>query len=141
MFSNNRLLFLIDNLIWAILLVVFIFFVFQSEHFLTERNISNILAAATVLGLLVAGQTFVLISGNFDLSTESTLGMAALFGIWLIVPGGVPTNGGGIFMNPYLSIIATLSMGAAIGYCIGCLITYGSMHNFIVTLAGLLIIS
>jgi len=140
MFSNNRLLFLIDNLIWAILLVVFIFFVFQSEHFLTERNISNILAAATVLGLLVAGQTFVLISGNFDLSTESTLGMAALFGIWLIVPGGVPTNGGGIFMNPYLSIIATLSMGAAIGYCIGCLITYGSMHNFIVTLAGLLII-
>jgi len=44
MFSYNRILFLIDHLIWAILIVVFIFFIFQSEHFLTERNISNILA-------------------------------------------------------------------------------------------------
>ena len=59
MFSYNRLLFLIDHLIWAILIVVFVFFIFQSEHFLTERNISNILAAAAVLGVLVAGQTFV----------------------------------------------------------------------------------
>ena len=53
-----------------------------------------ILAAAAVLGVLVAGQTFVLISGNFDLSTESTLGLAALVGVWLIVPAGTPTNGG-----------------------------------------------
>ena len=100
MFSYNRLLFLIDHLIWAILIVVFVFFIFQSEHFLTERNISNILAAAAVLGVLVAGQTFVLISGNFDLSTESTLGLAALVGVWLIVPAGTPTNGGGIFLIP-----------------------------------------
>ena len=140
MFSYNRLLFLIDHLIWGILIVVFVFFIFQSEYFLTERNISNILAAAAVLGVLVAGQTFVLISGNFDLSTESTLGLAALFGVWLIVPAGTPTNGGGIFMNPYLSIILSLSMGALIGYAIGCLITYGNMHNFIVTLAALLIV-
>lgn len=140
MFSYNRLLFLIDHLIWGILIVVFVFFIFQSEYFLTERNISNILAAAAVLGVLVAGQTFVLISGNFDLSTESTLGLAALVGVWLIVPAGTPTNGGGIFMNPYLSIIFSLSMGTLIGYAIGCLITYGNMHNFIVTLAALLIV-
>ena len=50
MFSYNRLLFLIDHLIWGILIVVFVFFIFQSEYFLTERNISNILAAAAVLG-------------------------------------------------------------------------------------------
>ena len=46
MFSYNRLLFLIDHLIWGILIVVFVFFIFQSEYFLTERKISNILAAA-----------------------------------------------------------------------------------------------
>lgn len=140
MIAYNRLSFLIDNLIWIILLIVFTFFVFQSEHFLTERNVSNILSAAAVLGVLVVGQTFVLISGNFDLSTESTLGMAALLGLWLIVPAAAPTFGGGIFLNPYLSIISILLMGAVIGYGIGCLITYGSMHNFIVTLALLLII-
>ena len=47
MFSYNRILFLIDHLIWAILIVVFIFFIFQSEHFLTERNISNILLSVS----------------------------------------------------------------------------------------------
>ena len=140
MLSDKRLSLLIDNMIWVILFVVFTFFVFQSEHFLTERNISNILTAAAVLGVLVIGQTFVLISGNFDLSTESTLGLAALMGLWLIVPAGAPTFGGGVFLNPYLSIAATLATGAAIGYVIGVLITFGRMHNFIVTLAVLLII-
>ena len=140
MLSYNKLSFLIDNIIWIILIVVFIFFITQSQHFLTERNISNILTAAAVLGVLVVGQTFVLISGNFDLSTESTLGLSAMLGLWLIVPAAAPTFGGGIFLNPYLSIIAVLVTGAGIGYIIGCLITYGHMHNFIVTLAVLLII-
>ena len=136
----NRLAVLIDHLIWVILVVVFAFFMTQSEYFLTERNISNILSAASVLGILVVAQSFVLISGNFDLSTESTLGMSALLGIWLIVPIGAPHFGGGVGMNPYLSILTILLMGAAIGYAIGCLITYGSMNNFIVTLAMLLVI-
>ena len=138
--SEKQLSFLIDNMIWVILAVVFAFFATQSEHFLTERNVSNILTAAAVLGVLVVGQTFVLISGNFDLSTESTLGLAALMGLWLIVPAGAPTFGGGVFLNPYFSIAATLATGAAIGYAIGVLITNGRMHNFIVTLAVLLII-
>ena len=136
----NRLAVLIDNLIWVILVLVFLFFMTQSEYFLTERNISNILSAASVLGVLVVAQTFVLISGNFDLSTESTLGMAALLGIWLIVPASAPHFGGGIGLNPWMSIASVLLMGAVIGYTIGCLITYGSMNNFIVTLAMLLVI-
>jgi simple sugar transport system permease protein len=140
MLSEKSISFLINNLIWIILIAVFTFFVTQSEHFLTERNISNILTAAAVLGVLVVAQTFVLISGNFDLSTESTLGFSALLGLWLIVPAGAPTFGGGIFLNPFLSIGAVLLSGAAIGYCIGCLITFGRMHNFIVTLAVLLIV-
>ena len=140
MLPDKQLTLLIDNLIWIILIIVFTFFVFQSEHFLTERNISNILTAAAVLGVLVVAQTFVLISGNFDLSTESTLGLSALLGLWLIVPAGAPTFGGGVFLNPFLSIGSVLATGAAIGYAIGCLITVGRMHNFIVTLAALLII-
>ncbi|MEI7601143.1 MAG: ABC transporter permease [Aestuariivirga sp.] len=136
----NRLAALIDHLIWAILAVVFIFFIFQSEHFLSENNISNIFSAAAVMGVLVVGQTYVLITGNFDLSSESTLGMAALLGIWLIVPAAAPHFGGGLLVNPYLAIFCILLMGAVIGYVIGCLITYGQMNNFIVTLAMLLVI-
>ena len=136
----KRLSVLIDHLIWVILAAVFIFFFFQSEHFLSENNISNIFSAAAVMGVLVVGQTFVLITGNFDLSTESTLGMAALLGIWLIVPAAAPHFGGDFLSNPYLAIISILLMGAVIGYLIGCLITYWQMNNFIVTLALLLVI-
>ena len=138
--TYKRLAAVIDHLIWVILAAVFIFFVFQSEHFLSESNLSNIFSAAAVMGILVVGQTFVLISGNFDLSSESTLGMAALLGVWLIVPTAAPHFGGGLSLNPYLAIACILLMGAVIGYAIGCLITYGQMNNFIVTLAMLLVI-
>lgn len=131
---------ILDNLIWLILAAVFLFFATQSAHFLTPANISNILSAAAVLGVLVVGQTFVLISGNFDLSSESTLGLSALFGVWLIVPALAPHWGGGLETSPYLSILIILAMGTGIGYVIGALITFGKMNNFIVTLAMLLIL-
>lgn len=130
----------LDNLIWIILAGVFAFFVTRSEHFLTPVNIINILSAAAVLGVLVVGQTLVLISGNFDLSTESTLGLSALVGLWLIVPAAAPFWGGGVLLNPFLAILAVLAMGAVIGYGIGLLVTVGKMNNFIVTLASLLIL-
>jgi simple sugar transport system permease protein len=131
---------LLDNLIWVILIGVFIFFATQSDKFLTPINIRNILSAAAVLGVLVVGQTFVLITGNFDLSAESTLGLAALLGLWLIVPAVAPNWGGGMMINPFLSILVVLVMGVVIGWVIGSLITYGKMNNFIVTLAFLLIL-
>jgi ribose/xylose/arabinose/galactoside ABC-type transport system permease subunit len=131
---------LLENLIWFILVAVFLFFSLQSPFFLTSVNITNILSAAAVLGILVVGQTFVLITGNFDLSSESTLGLAALFGIWLIVPALAPNWGSGLLLSPYLSICIILLMGGVIGWIIGLLITIGKMNNFIVTLAMLLIL-
>lgn len=131
---------LLDHLIWVILIAVFIFFMTQSPVFLSPTNITNILSAAAILGILVVGQTFVLITGNFDLSTESTLGLAGLVGMFLIVPATAPYWGGGLMLNPYLSIVVLLIMGAVIGYIVGVLITIGKMNNFIVTLAMLLIL-
>lgn len=130
----------LDHLIWVILAGVFIFFATQSEFFLSPTNITNILSAAAVLGVLVVGQAFVLITGNFDLSTESTLGLTALLGLWLIVPTLAPYWGGGILLNPLVAIAAVLLLGTGIGWLIGSLITHGKMNNFIVTLAMLLIL-
>ena len=41
---------LLENLIWLILVAVFLFFSLQSPFFLTSVNITNILSAAAVLG-------------------------------------------------------------------------------------------
>jgi ribose/xylose/arabinose/galactoside ABC-type transport system permease subunit len=131
---------ILDNLIWFILIGVWMFFASQTDKFLTPAALRNILTAASVLGLLVIGQTFVLITGNFDLSAESTLGLAALVGLWLIVPAGVPTSGGGMEWPAIASIVAILVGGAVVGWLIGALITYGQMNNFIVTLAALIIL-
>src|SRR5687768_6401359 len=113
---------LLDNLIWFILIGVVIFFATQTDKFLTPINLRNILVAASVLGILVVGQTFVLITSNFDLSSESTLGLAALIGLFLIVPPGSPTWGSGTEIPPLVSIAIILVMGAAIGWVIGALI-------------------
>lgn len=131
---------ILDNLIWLILIGVVIFFATQTDKFLTPITLRNILSAAAVLGVMVVGQTFVLITGNFDLSSESTLGLAALLGLWLIVPNMAPNWGGGMLWNPYVSIAFILIMGLVIGWVIGAFITYGRMNNFIVTLAFLLIL-
>src|SRR5918993_3263963 len=131
---------LLDNLIWFILIGVVIFFATQSDKFLTPINLRNVLVAASVLGILVVGQTFVLITGNFDLSSESTLGLAAMVGLWLIVPAGTPSWGAGWEWSPYLAIVTILAGGAVIGWVIGALITFGKMNNFIVTLAMLIIL-
>jgi len=131
---------ILDNLIWFILVGVILFFATQSDKFLTPVTLRNILVAASVLGLLVVGQTFVLLTGNFDLSAESTLGLAGLVGLWLIVPAGVPTRGGDVGLNPYLAIVIVLALGALIGLINGVLITVFKMNNFIVTLAMLIIV-
>ncbi len=130
----------LDNLIWLILIGVVLFFATQTDKFLTPINLRNILVAASVLGILVVGQTFVLITSNFDLSSESTLGLAALIGLFLIVPPGSPTWGSGTQIPPIAAIVVILAMGAGIGWVIGALITFGKMNNFIVTLAMLIIL-
>jgi ribose/xylose/arabinose/galactoside ABC-type transport system permease subunit len=131
---------ILDNLIWIILIGVFLFFVVGSDRFLTPINTVNILSAAAVLGVVAVGQSLVLITGNFDLSQESTLGLSALVGLWIMVPTVAPWFGSGFGVPAVVSIALMLGMGVAIGYVIGALITYGRMNNFIVTLAMLLIL-
>jgi ribose/xylose/arabinose/galactoside ABC-type transport system permease subunit len=82
-------------LIWILLLGVVIFFSIFTDGFLDSGSFLNILVHSAVLGLLVIGESFVLITGNFDLSIESTLGFCAMLSAWLVLPMGPPENGRG----------------------------------------------
>lgn len=140
MSQRNYVPLIIENLIWFILMGILIVFSLITERFLTPINLINILVHASVLGIMVVGQTFTLITGNFDLSMESTLGLAAMIGVWLIVPAGAPSWGSGWQVHPLLAIPVMLLLGVAIGWMNGALITYGKMNNFVVTLAMLIIL-
>jgi len=128
----------LDNLIWALLAIVIVLFSFLAPSYLSPLNFLNILFAAAVLGLVVIGEAFVLITGNMDLSVESTVAMCALLGAWLTVHIGPPDNGLGIEMNPFLAIAILLAFGVFVGWLNGFLITRMKMNNFVVTLAMLI---
>lgn len=139
---NNRkiILWVLDNLIWFLLLAAVILFSLLSDHFLTGVNLVNIVIHAAVIGILVVGQVFTLVTGNFDLSSEAVLGFTALMAAWLMLPIGAPTFGGGILLSPFVAIPIMLVIGMGIGFINGMLITRLKVNAFIVTLAMQLII-
>lgn len=139
--NRNRLIvWLLDNLIWLLLLITVTVFSLLSPRFLTGQNISNILIHSAVLGILVVGQSFTLLTGNFDLSAESVLGLAAIIGAWLITSAGPPSYGSGLNLPPIAGVLAMFALGIFVGWLNGFLITRLKMNNFIVTLSMLIIL-
>lgn len=134
------LAFLLNNLIWFLLIAVFGFFALTTHSFLAPGNFMNILFNASVLGIMVIGQSFALLTGNFDLSAESTLGLCGLLGIWLITTAGPPRYGSGWMLPMAVSVVLIFLVGAAIGWINGLLITKMKVNNFVVTLAMLITI-
>lgn len=59
-------------------IVVFIGFSFTATRFLSLDSIASILTVAAELGIVSAGVTFLMISGEFDLSVGSVLGVSAM---------------------------------------------------------------
>lgn len=138
--SNRLIPFLLNNLIWFLLIGIVALFTLTTDNFLTTANFMNILFNASVLGIMVIGQSFTLVTGNFDLSMESTLGLCGLLGIWFITPFGTPLYGSGWMLPTWLSIVIIHLVGLAIGLINGLLITKMRMNNFVVTLAMLITI-
>jgi len=132
--------FMLSQLIWFLLAAIVVFFALTTRNFLSIGNFINILFNASVLGVLVIGQSFTLLTGNFDLSMESTLGLSGLVGIWLITAAGPPLYGSGWMTAPALSILLILLIGLGIGCINGVLITKMKVNNFVVTLAMLITI-
>jgi ribose/xylose/arabinose/galactoside ABC-type transport system permease subunit len=130
--------FILDNSIWVLLIGMAVFFAATVPSFLKVQNLINILSYSAVLGIMVIAQSFTLITGNFDLSMEGTLGLAGLLGIWLIAAKGEPYYGSGWLFPTWLAIIVLLLVGLAIGWINGFLITRLKVNNFVVTLAMLI---
>ena len=138
--SRRTLPVILDNLIWFLLLLTLIAFSSLTGRFLSLNNLTNILVHSAVLGIMVIGQSFTLITGNFDLSAESNLGLIAVLGAFLMTASGEPFNGSGVLLSPVLTLLVMFGVGLLIGTINGQLITRLKMNNFIVTLSMLIII-
>jgi simple sugar transport system permease protein/ribose transport system permease protein len=104
--------------------------------FPTSANIINILQQQSELSLLVLAEAVILLSGKFDLSLESTIGLAPAIGMVVVLPASA--NGLGIDWPVWTAIPVCLAVGAIIGVFNGFMILKFKLSAFIVTL-GMLI--
>jgi simple sugar transport system permease protein len=117
------------------LVVLLIIGAVVNDSFLTTSNLISILGASAALALVVLGESLVLISGKFDLSLESTVGIAPAVGALLVIPSGFGTE-----WPAFAGIAMILVVGAVIGVFNGFLIVKMKLNAFIVTLAMLIIL-
>ncbi|PYI69089.1 transporter [Arthrobacter livingstonensis] len=109
--------------VWMLALVA-IALVFATPLFLQSSNMLNILLTAAVVALIAAGQTYVIILAEIDLSVGAVLGFSA------IIAASVMSSHG-----PVLGLLAGLAVGAGAGVINGLLVTKTRMPSFIATLA------
>lgn len=133
-----RLARLRDLTLVPVILLLLIVGAFLDPIFLTTGNLTNVLQQQAAISLLVLAEALILISGKFDLSLESTVGMAPALAVLLVVP--VSAGGLGVGLPAYLVIPLCLLIGAAIGAFNGFLIIKFQLSAFIVTLAMLIIV-
>lgn len=95
-----------------------------SPVFFSAHNLTNVLRQATVLGIIAAGQTIVMISGGFDLSVGSAVSVAGLVAGKFIKSGG----------SAEVAILLALASTSFIGFFNGFLVTHTRAHPFILTI-------
>ncbi|WP_328635636.1 ABC transporter permease [Streptomyces sp. NBC_00356] len=120
------------------LLLLLILGAVLNDSFLTEQNIISILGSSAALAMVVLAESLVLISGKFDLSLESVVGIAPAFGALLVLP--VAQSGFGTEFPVAVSLLAVLVAGACIGAFNGVLVVKLKLNAFIVTLAMLIVL-
>lgn len=130
--------FVLDNLVWLMLVVVLVVFSLFVPRFFQFGIFANILEQSTFVGVMAIGLAVVIISGHLDLSVESTLALSAMVTGMLFATGGIGMGlnfGPPIVMVP-VSLAIAVMVGAAVGVINGFLVVRLGMAAFIVTLAS-----
>lgn len=124
------------SLIPVILVLGLIGFI-VSPAFLTSDNLLGVAQQSTELSLLVLAEAMILISGRMDLSLESTIGVAPVIAVWLVLPASGGRFHGLGLLPSWTAVPVCLLVGMLIGAINGFLILKLRLNGFIVTLGAL----
>lgn len=124
--SKKAYSFIKNYLMTIVLLLLIVFFSLVSEYFLTVTNLLNVCRQVAVLGICGLGISFIMLSGNIDLSMGSLMTVLAIVVAKLMMEAGI---------SPALAIILTILFGAVVGFMIGITINKLKIPAFIGTLA------
>ncbi len=108
----------------AAIVVVFIVFTSINKNFLSWMNVINLCVAASLVGLVAVGHTYLIIAGQNDLSPGSLAAMSGVLAA-LLVSWGVPL---------WISVLITLAVGAGVGLFNAWMVNTIKLEAFIATL-------
>jgi len=109
----------------AVLILVVALGALLVPTFGTADNLRNVALAASFIGIIAAGMTFVIISGGIDLSVGSTYALATIISA-MYAPRG-----------SFIAVLYALLAAGLVGLIQGLIIARWRLPAFIVTLAGL----
>lgn len=115
-----------QNIIYIGFVVIFLIFAvtLSDKGFLNPNNLLNIVRQTAMIAVMAIAMTFVLSSGEIDLSVGAVAGLASVTVAMAIDAGGL-----------YFGIAAGLATGAAVGMFNGWLTTRIGIPSFLTTLA------
>lgn len=125
----------------ALILLVLAFGVLAPETFLSSSNLTNVLSQVSVLAILAAGMTFVLLLGHIDLSVASVAVVSGV--VSAVIFSGLPLKlpfGATISMSPghqWVAVACAMVVSVLFGLLSGALTAKLGIPSFIVTLGVL----
>ena len=123
----------------AVLLALIILMQIANDRFLSPVNVGNLLGQMTVMLIVAAGMTIVMIAGEFDVGVGSVVGLSAAVAGWLMVRWfPVPTADDQVWWIIALGLTVPLFIGPLIGLLAGLVVTKALIPSFIVTLGTLM---
>ncbi|NUT12688.1 MAG: sugar ABC transporter permease [Nonomuraea sp.] len=108
--------------IWTVLQIL-------NPIFLSSANLVNLTLESAAVGVIALGIVCVLLVGQIDLSVGSVSGLSGAVLAVLFVSNGLPV---------WVAILASVLLGAVIGWLYGQLFNRFGVPSFVITLAGLL---
>ncbi|MCJ7693985.1 MAG: ABC transporter permease [Anaerolineaceae bacterium] len=125
-FIGNKLRINKHNSVYVVLVFLLLATYIYSPKFLSGSTIFNMLRQASALGVLTAGQLFVIIGGGVDLSVVATMQISIVTCVYF-------TNAFGVW-GLILGIGISLLFAMLIGFTNGVIVTKFNVQPFLVTL-------
>ena len=111
------------------LIILCIVFGILNPVFFSSKNVGNLLRQIAPILIVGIGQSYVLITGNIDLSIGSVLGMSCMISATLMTKG----------VNPWVSVLITFVCCILVGIINGQLVAKCKLPPFIATLGTMTI--
>src|SRR5262245_36346310 len=117
-----------EAVLTIILVIIVILNLLLSPFFLKVDNLINLFGVSIEKIIVALTMTFVIISGDIDLSVASIMGLTATFCAWLTTRG----------MDFGVALVVSMSAGLICGALNGFFVAYMGLPSLVVTLAGLI---